>query len=79
MSENEEVTKVEQDFYLYMNDRLTSFTSALFTLIFKADIVNRAKLMRIYPEHVQVVTNYQMETDYWEDLQNKIQNKGNKC
>lgn len=71
------VSDVEYEFYCFMNDKSGSFTTSLFKTIFCADTINRYKLSTIYKEHVQVVMDYQCESNYWDDLQARI-NKLNK-
>ncbi len=47
----------------------------LFRCIMAADQSNQAKLAKGFPEYVEVVYRYQNESGYWEDLQNRWENR----
>jgi hypothetical protein len=65
MKEVQEVTKVEQEFYHFMNDKSGSFTTNLFKTIMCASIVNKSKLWKSFPQEVEVVNKYTNEEGYW--------------
>ena len=62
------VTNAEREFMFYKIGTAGSFHTALIETIFRADTRNRARLALGFPEDVEVVTRFQNESGYWEDL-----------
>lgn len=57
----------EAEFMYYKNGTAGSFRTGLYDLYFKADEVNRAKLMLVFP-YLWVAEKYSNESGYYEDL-----------
>jgi len=62
------ITEAEETFCLYRLEREGSFTTSLIQTIFKADMRNRAKLAKAFPELVDVIDRYSNQSGYWQDL-----------
>jgi hypothetical protein len=57
----------EAEFMYYKNGTAGSFKTGLYDLYFKADEVNRARLMQVFP-YLWVAEKYSKESGYYEDL-----------
>ena len=57
----------EAEFMYYKNGTAGSFRTGLYDLYFKADEVNRARLMQVFP-YLWVAEKYSKESGYYEDL-----------
>ncbi len=67
-----EISEAEFIFCMYKLKQEGSFMTSLIETIFKADIINRAKLKKGFPELVDVCNRYNNEPGYWEeDLRKK--------
>ena len=62
------VSTAEEVFCMFKLNLEGSFMTSLINTIFKADIINRAKLAQGYPELVEVCNRFNNESGYWEDL-----------
>ncbi len=63
--------KVEKDFYYYItgSGKDSSFGAKLWNLIIKADLTNRTKLAKGFPEEVYVVNSYNFVKNYSKHLE----------
>jgi hypothetical protein len=62
------ISSAEEKFCLFKLDLGGSFMASLINTIFKADMVNRSKIAKGFPEIVDVVNRFNNENGYWEDL-----------
>ena len=67
------VEQDEAEFIYYKNGTAGSFKTGLYDLYFKADEVNRAKLMQVFP-YLWVCQKYSEESGYYEDLRMRWMN-----
>ena len=65
---------VEFEFFDYMNGNADAFKQALFDAIFYAANEDKEALRKVYPDHVQVVENYQNVPGYYKTICVKVQN-----
>lgn len=66
------LTSEEFEFYAYLNGKSGSFTTRLLDAIIVADIGNKYKLSLGFPEYVELVSRYQNEKDFYQNLEDKI-------
>jgi hypothetical protein len=64
----------EFDFFDYMMGKDDAFMHALFDAIFYATPEDKEKLRSGFPDHVQVVENYQTIEGYFKTICVKVQN-----
>lgn len=62
------VTEAEETFCMFKLGREGSFMTSLIETIFKADMINRAKLAEGYPELIEVVNDFNSTPGYWKNL-----------
>lgn len=65
---------VEFEFFDYMMRDTDAFKKALFDAIFFASSEDKAKLAKVYPEHVECVERYQTEPGYFKTICVKVEN-----
>lgn len=65
---------VEFEFFDYMNGNSDAFKQALFDAIFYAANEDKEALRKAYPDHVQVVENYQSVPGYYKTICVKVVN-----
>lgn len=75
LKEDLELEKAEQELYYWYTGSKSNFTGILYTLIAKADSINKEKLRKSYPKEVQVMSDFQNLPNYWDEVQERIQNK----
>jgi hypothetical protein len=64
----------EFEFFDYMNGNADAFKQALFDAIFYAANEDKEALRKVYPDHVQVVENYQNVPGYYKTICVKVVN-----
>ena len=69
------ISSAEELFMHYKKGMAGSGMTALMDAIFKLDKPNRAKIALGYPDLVEVCNRYSFETDYWDDLQSRWENR----
>lgn len=69
------ISSAEELFMHYKKGMAGSGMTALIDAIFKMDKPNRAKIALGYPDLVEVCNRYNFETDYWDDLQSRWENR----
>lgn len=69
------ISSAEELFMHYKKGMAGSGMTALIDAIFKLDKPNRAKIALGYPDLVEVCNRYNFETDYWDDLQSRWENR----
>lgn len=69
------ISSAEELFMHYKKGMAGSGMTALIDAIFKLDKPNRAKIALGYPDLVEVCNRYSFETDYWDDLQSRWENR----
>jgi hypothetical protein len=65
------ISNAEREFIFFKLGTAGSFHTALINTIFKADSRNRSLLALGFPADVEVVTRFQNESGYWEDLRGR--------
>lgn len=70
MKKMNEITKHEEEFCKYMLNMQGSFKKPLYDLMYRADLINQAKLINAFPE-LEIVPKYMNEEGYWTDLTRK--------
>ena len=65
--------KAELEFVYFMRGTSGSFKSNLFQTIFSADMENQLKLSLGFPHEVEIVSRYQNEEGYWQELQKRLE------
>jgi hypothetical protein len=65
---------VEFEFFDYMNGNADAFKQALFDAIFYASPEDKDLFRKSYPDHVQVVENYQTLPGYFKMISVKVVN-----
>jgi len=64
-------TEAEYEFCMYKLNLQGSFLTSFIDTVFKADVINQAKLSMAFPELVAVIIKYKTESGYWDDLVNR--------
>lgn len=62
----------EKELFFHLHGQSGSFSTALFTAIFRADINNIQKLEMGFPDEVRAVQRYMHEDGYWSMVQKEM-------
>lgn len=62
------LTKEEEDFCMHKKGMVGSFMESLIQTMYMSDTDNMYLLSKGYPGLTKVVTRYQTESGYWQDL-----------
>lgn len=66
------LTKAEEELFYWYTSGGDNFSARLYSVIAKADNINRAKLSLGFPDEVECMNKFQGQPGYWESVEERM-------